>query len=247
MWRRLLSVSRAFSVVGRWPGGWGLLHDVGKTSGVWQERLAAVEGTRVRVGLDHKFLGVRLAQDRGLGVFAVCAAGHHGGLRTRADVAERLAGLSDEELASCADADRVAALLFPELRGVEPEPIPELWRRNPLVAEMAVRLVFSALCDADFLDTSAHFAGTDRPAVRPDADFTSLVHRFERRRADSLRDKAASPMDPVREEVYRACVAAGKQRRGPGFFRLAAPTGAGKTLASGAFALHHAAARGASE
>lgn len=54
------------------------------------------------------------------------------------------------------------------------------------MAEMGLRMVFSALCDADFLDTAAHFAATDpvtrpAPAVRADADFTALRDRLRPR------------------------------------------------------------------
>ncbi|MGH3693757.1 MAG: CRISPR-associated helicase Cas3' [Pseudonocardiaceae bacterium] len=107
---------------------------------------------------------------------------------------------------------------------------------------------FSALCDADFLDTAAHFAATDpaatpAPAVWADADFTALRDRFEASRAEWLANRSArSAVDSIREEVYQACVAAASSE--PGIFLLAAPTGSGKTLSTAGFALHHAAQRG---
>ena len=107
-------------------------------------------------------------------------------------------------------------------------------------ARWALRLVFSALCDADFLDTAAHFAGRSHPTVRPDADFAVLGERFEAARSRLLAARRAAPVDEVREQVYEACLAAASAP--PGVFRLAAPTGAGKTLASAGFALQ---ARGA--
>ena len=54
------------------------------------------------------------------------------------------------------------------------------------------------------------------------------------------RNAARRRLNGVRGDVYRACVRAAVAR--PGVFRLAAPTGSGKTISAGGFALHHAAA-----
>lgn len=132
----------------------------------------------------------------------------------------------------------------PESRGVLSGalPIPQAWRGDPLVAEMGLRLVFSALVDADHLDTAAHFAGLAGPVVAPEADMAGLVRRFEERRAGLLAARPPSPIDGVRSELYESVV---KQAGGvPGVYRLPAPTGSGKTLTSAGFALHHAVANG---
>jgi CRISPR-associated endonuclease/helicase Cas3 len=112
-----------------------------------------------------------------------------------------------------------------------------VWRRDRLVGEMAARLCFSALVDADFLDTAAHSAGLAAPRVRPDADLGPLYERFATRRAAVLAGRATSPIDHLRERIYAECLSAAE--RAPGIFRLGAPTGAGKTLASAGFALRH--------
>ncbi|MEV6139602.1 DEAD/DEAH box helicase [Nocardia sp. NPDC051990] len=77
------------------------------------------------------------------------------------------------------------------------------------------------------------------------------VHRrrFERRRLERITRKpnlagASTSTDLLRAEVYSAAVAAAE--RDPGVFRLAAPTGLGKTFAQGAFGLQHARAWGKS-
>ena len=55
----------------------GLVHDVGKADCAWQERLAAAEAARGRVGIDHKMAGTWLAS-RSVGVFAAAVNGHQG-------------------------------------------------------------------------------------------------------------------------------------------------------------------------
>lgn len=220
----------------------GLLHDTGKASCAWQEGLLRAETDCGRVGIDHKSLGARLALDRGLGLFALAVEGHHGGLTSPQALRARLAALDKISVDRNSDAERVVRCLLPELADAAPATIPEAWIHDPLVGEMAVRLVFSALCDADFLDTSAHFTESDASEPRTDANFTLLFERFEQRRRKVLDHRDHSDIDAIRNHIYGACVTAAESK--PGFFRLAAPTGAGKTLSSGAFALRHAALHG---
>ena len=52
----------------------GLAHDAGKASCSWQEHLAQAEKTGGRVGVDHKTLGVYLADQPRAGDRPVCAA-----------------------------------------------------------------------------------------------------------------------------------------------------------------------------
>src|SRR5436305_15155237 len=61
----------------------GLAHDAGKASCSWQDGLARAERTGGRVGVDHKTLGVYLADRRGLGIAQFALHGHHGGLTCR--------------------------------------------------------------------------------------------------------------------------------------------------------------------
>jgi CRISPR-associated endonuclease/helicase Cas3 len=220
----------------------GLLHDAGKASCAWQDGLARAEAHGGRVGLDHKSLGAQLALGRRLGKFALAIEGHHGGLGTPEALSHRLADLDVAVRERNVDAERTLRRLLPELASDEAITLPAAWREDRLVAELALRLVFSALCDADRLDTAAHGADAPAPAVRPDADWSVLRDRFEKRRAELLAERSPSPIDSIRAEVYQACLAAAAA--GPGVFRLAAPTGAGKTLASAGFALHHAVAHG---
>ncbi|WP_080643603.1 CRISPR-associated helicase/endonuclease Cas3 [Salinispora arenicola] len=216
----------------------GALHDVGKASCAWQDRLAVVACTGGRVGIDHKSLGTRVAYERGLGGFAGAIFGHHGGLVDTPNLRERYRSRLAEAPGDVASAERELPGLLPDLPERFDHLVPAQWRADPLVGEMALRLCYSALVDADSLDTSAHFQGLSGPRVRPDADFGHLYKVFEQRRRDELAGRGGTPIGSLREQVYADCLAAAERERG--VFRLGAPTGAGKTLASGGFALRHA-------
>jgi CRISPR-associated endonuclease/helicase Cas3 len=220
----------------------GLLHDAGKASCAWQQGLLRAETKGGRVGTDHKSLGVRLADQRGLGKFALAIDGHHGGLSSPSAVSNRLRSLAAGDRDRNADAEQALRGLLPELSDTKAAALPSAWQTDPMIAEMALRLLFSALCDADFLDTAAHFAGAHSPAVRQETDFVALRNHFEQQRTKLLNERPPSAIDLSRDEVYRACVAAAQAP--PGIFRLATPTGSGKTISSAGFALHHAAAHG---
>ena len=103
-------------------------------------------------------------------------------------------------------------------------------------------MVFSALVDADYLDTEEHF-NPQRFGLRKPwpslAECNELLKVDQRvlsaRRSDSL-------VNETRTEVYEACqhAALGPQ----GVYRLTVPTGGGKTRSGLAFALSHAQTHG---
>ena len=104
------------------------------------------------------------------------------------------------------------------------------------------RMLFSALCDADSLE-SERFGDRARSAARPDAAAAPTMDELAAV-LDAHLDwfSAQAPRTAVNErraEILAAC--RGAADRPPGFFSLSVPTGGGKTLASLAFALRHAA------
>lgn len=217
----------------------GLFHDAGKAHLQWQRRLREVEGTGHSVG-EHERLGARLLKPA-VQHAAMAILGHHRGLGN-------VAGLRKVVKAQETEVETEARERFfaevPEAREYlnGESLIPPAWRDDQLLYEMGLRMTFSALVDADRLDTAAHREG--RPVeVSGPAEMGELVARYETRRRELLDSDAAPKTEEriagVRHEVYVSAVD-GAQRK-PGFHRLAAPTGSGKTLAQGAFALHHAA------
>lgn len=227
----------------------GLLHDLGKYSELFLRRLEGLER-----GLDHWSAGAAAALLHGReGAIAAALAiqGHHVGLQ------------SIESLRELGNFHRFAAHLPHGIRVTESD-IPLLLRRlgedglelpvpqrslfqlaDPRAASMLdVRILFSALVDADFLETEAHFqrdpAGrkVHRPPallLRP-AEALALLEAEVARLSDQSR--AATAVTSLRADLLQACRAAGSLATG--LFTLSAPTGAGKTLAMLAFALQHA-------
>ncbi|MFV2018211.1 CRISPR-associated helicase Cas3' [Micromonospora sp. LOL_023] len=215
----------------------GALHDVGKASCAWQDKLTKVADSGERVGIDHKSLGTRIAHERGLGGYAGAIFGHHGGLIDASSLGQSLKqGFSRAKDVASAEAE--LPRLLPDLPANLRHTIPEPWLQDRLVGEMALRLCYSALADADGLDTGAHFDGQAAPRVRADTDFDHLYQRFAQRRATMLAERKPSPVDALREYVYDQCLSFADQP--PGIYRLPAPTGAGKTLCAAGFALRHA-------
>ena len=109
--------------------------------------------------------------------------------------------------------------------------------QDRLTVEFFLRLAYSALVDADSLDTEAHKLGTTSPRARESpATLSELWHRYEEFVA---RESPGDDCDVsrVRCEVLEACITAATEPGG--FFRLTVPTGGGKTRSSMAFAIRH--------
>ncbi len=101
-----------------------------------------------------------------------------------------------------------------------------------------VRMLFSCLVDADFLDTEA-FMNADKAAQRIEAlTVSELLSRFDAFMKNNFSDAPPTPVNRTRADVLRQCRE--KARETPGLFSLTVPTGGGKTLSSLAFALEHA-------
>jgi CRISPR-associated endonuclease/helicase Cas3 len=105
---------------------------------------------------------------------------------------------------------------------------------------MLYRMVFSALVDADSLDTERHFT-PGRPSDRCGGrDLVGFATRFAERRAGWLATTPATPLNAARSEVYAEVLSTAG--RPPGIYQLATPTGSGKTMLGLGWALAHAAA-----
>ncbi len=147
--------------------------------------------------------------------------------------------LSDADLGALTERATADGLQF----ATPPIPCVQGWH-HAVAAMLDVRLLFSCLTDADFVDTEAHFNGDangkqPRPAG-PVLDPVASLAALDRFMEGSIRTGglATDEVRTARETLWRACGDAASAA--PGVFTLTAPTGSGKTLAMLRFALEHA-------
>jgi len=244
----------------RWAYLAGLWHDLGKYRPGFQRYLvqsnnpdAHIEGKVAGREKTHSAAGAlwairKLEETHGAGgklaarVLAYLIASHHAGLYDwNSGLNERL-----QEIDCKTELQEALAELPPESILSPGDFVPDLSRIPGGAAGFAlwVRLLFSCLVDADFLDTEAHF-DAGKPARREGfPTLEAMQTAFDESMTTMAASASATPVNTFRADVLRQC--RDKAALPPGFFSLTVPTGGGKTLSSLAFALKHALTHGKS-
>ncbi len=237
----------------------GLWHDLGKYRPAFQKHIRKSSGYDPNASIssekdpkkNHASTGAIYAMhymtEQGCEAFgralAYMIAGHHAGLPdfAKSDVKGRSLDdtlMRDKDFLQEALSEQIPAKV---LAGCVPKtrlPVDTLCDLH-----CWIRMVFSALVDADFLDTEQFMQpgkAAQREANYP--DIPALLECFDaymRKMTGALDAQAkTSEVNRLRAEVLQQ--ARGKAKDGPGIYTLTVPTGGGKTLSSLAFALKHA-------
>ncbi len=104
-----------------------------------------------------------------------------------------------------------------------------------------IRMVFSCLVDADFLDTESYMQAEISPlrnTFPPISQLLVMYNSFMEDLTSTNQEHNHSKVNKIRNRVLSDCLAAASLS--PGFFSLTVPTGGGKTLSSLGFGLKHA-------
>ncbi|OGW72418.1 MAG: hypothetical protein A2Y02_01190 [Omnitrophica bacterium GWA2_52_12] len=225
----------------------GLWHDLGKYSEEFQNMIRGKSGLDAHIEtqagrVDHSTAGAQHAfsQNTEAGkLLAYLIAGHHAGLANGAGnpLTER----------SCLAA-RLRNDGIPEWKSFSPDSILKQTMPSKLPFQLSdqgaielsvfIRMLFSSLVDADFLDTEK-FMDSEREKLRGGyPSLTELSLEFLKNLDRLQQSVPESEVNLVRGNVLADCLSAAD--KDAGFFSLTVPTGGGKTLSSMAFALKHA-------
>ncbi len=225
-------LARQFADVFR-AGGWGylcgLLHDIGKYSEEFQQRIS---GKGIKV--DHSAAGAKEAQNLKAFPAAYCIAGHHAGLPD---------GTYMGGTVSCESTlDSRLKRSIPDYQAYKEEisvsqPTPPSLKMDHGRFSMSffIRMIYSCLVDADYLDTEAFMKNQKREL--PCIPMPELKKRLDDYIKPWFKDESCS-LNRRRTDILRACIHGGSGSQG--IYHLTVPTGGGKTVSSMAFALNHA-------
>ena len=226
----------------------GTYHDIGKGTLSWQAYLRYANDiiddfSRHYSGHpNHSAVGAQWLykhSEQAGKLLAYCIAGHHGGLPNWVDsvsvgLVEKLSEGTPEISFSLSTPNLPQNLPLANIEG----------ERFGFQLQFFVRMLFSCLVDADYLDTEKALDEEKEKLRSTYSTLGTLQEKFWcnlkrlQRSAAEIKDENQRYVNRQREKVLEDCLRASEWE--PGLFSLTVPTGGSKTLSSMAFALNHA-------
>lgn len=187
----------------------GVLHDIGKYSKEFQHKIQ--ENTNENV--DHSTAGAQLCNELGRYYFPLsyCIAGHHAGLPDygNTEISSSLCGRCKKRIYDyqAYKKEIVIPALSVDMIGMERD---KDWN---FAMSVLIRMRYSCLVDADYLDTESFMKNGDtgRESGEP---MEALLEKLQNHISEWLSDSNINSINGRRSEILKSCLEAGKEREG---------------------------------
>ena len=210
----------------------GLFHDKGKEQDAFQNHIKSSSGydeSIKDVPVKHAYVGALLAKKlypQFCEIVGPEIYGHHSGLHDYNDYYDVL----NSEIPIDVDSNPIDVILE------TPKGMKNI--KDASDCHHLIRVLFSCLVDADYLDTEA-FMNEHNSSKRGKADSLKALKPMLDTYIANLKENAKdTPVNRIRNKVQKRCL--DTSSLDTGFYSLTVPTGGGKTLSSLVWAINHA-------
>ena len=213
----------------------GLLHDVGKQQKGFQRYIRKKSGYDSAImsapRTPHAFVGALVAHKIYPNLHPLLAypiASHHSGLLDYYDFQALMTDCMIPDEINLSQIQREEISL----------PTSFFKSMQPNDVHHVLRVLYSCLVDADYLDTEAFMAPQTHRLRKPKASLCDLLPVLEKYMEQLTIHSPNTKLNKIRCAIQDVC----KQEsdKAPGFYSLTVPTGGGKTLSSVLWAIRHA-------